>query len=103
MTEMEKLQKLTGEGDTDLLALLLDDAEEYAKSYTGRKRIPDDLKKTVRDLTVIAYHRLGTEGESARTGAGESYTFADIPQSIYNSLNRFRLAHVGGKTYESQT
>lgn len=103
MTEIEKLEKMTGETDTDLLQLLLDDAEQYVKEYTQREKIPNGLKKTIRDLAVIAYHRMGTEGEAARTGSGESYTFVDIPQSIYNTMNRYRLAHVGGKTYESTT
>lgn len=102
MTELEKLEKITGETDASLLQLLLDDAAEYVKQYTQRKNIPAELQKTVRDIAVIAYHRRGTEGESARTGSGESYTFADIPQSIYNVLNRYRLARVGGRIYESQ-
>lgn len=103
MTELMKLEKLTGESDTELLNTLYEDAQEYVKEYTQRKTVPEALAKTVRDLAVIAYHRIGTEGESARTGGGESYTFADIPESIYNVLNRYRLARVGGRAYESKT
>ncbi len=31
---------------------------------------------------------------------GESYTFEDAPKQIYDTLNRYRLARVGGKIYE---
>lgn len=103
MTESEKLAKQTGITDADLLQLLLEDAESYVLEYTQRKQLPEGLRKTVRDLAVIAWHRMGTEGEAARSEGGESYTFADIPQSMYNVLNRYRLAKVGGKAYESET
>ncbi len=103
MDELEKLELLTGEKDEELLQLLLDDAKEFALSYTNRTKLPDALKKTVRDLAVIAYNRIGTEGESSRNGAGESYSFNDAPKQIYDILNRYRLARVGGKVYEAQT
>ena len=63
MTELEKMKKVTGENDEDLLQLLMDDAESLVLAYTNRTKIPEQLKKTVRDLAVIAYHRRGTEGE----------------------------------------
>ena len=61
-----------------------------------------ELKKTVRDLAVVAINRMGTEGESSRTGAGESYNFDNAPKQIYDVLNRYRLARVGGVTYEAE-
>ena len=103
MTEMEKLKVLTGSSDEPLLSVLLDDAKEFTLSYTNRTHIPTGLNKTVRDLVVIAFNRLGTEGESGRSEAGESYTFNDAPKQIYDVLNQFRLAKVGGKAYEDET
>lgn len=82
MDELEKLELLTGEKDGETLQLLLDDAKEFTLSYTNRTNLPDALKKTVRDLAVIAYNRIGTEGESSRNGAGESYSFNDAPKQI---------------------
>lgn len=102
MTDVEKLKKLTGESDEDLLSLLLDDAREFALSYTNRVELPSALQKTVRDLAVIALNRMGTEGESGRSEGGESYSFNDAPKQIYDVLNRYRLARVGGKTYETK-
>ena len=78
MTDFERIKILTGERDEEL------------------------VEKTVRDLAVIAINRMGTEGESSRTGSGESYNFDNAPKQIYDVLNRYRLARVGGVTYEAE-
>ena len=98
MTEVEKLKKLTGESDEELLSLLLSDAETFVLSYTNRTRVIPQLEKTVRDLAVIALNRMGTEGETGRSEGGGSYTFNDAPKQIYDVLNRYRLARGGGRT-----
>ena len=103
MTELEKLKKLTGEKDEELLQILMEDATAWVLAYTNRTRLVSGLDKTVRDLAVIALNRMGTEGEAARTGSGESYTFEDAPRQIYDVLNRYRLARVGGVAHETQT
>ncbi len=100
--EIEKLQTLTGEEDEDLLSLLLEDAESYVLSYTGRTKLVPGLKKTVRDLATIALNRMGTEGETGRSEAGESYSFDNAPKHIYDTMNRFRLARVGGHAHEKK-
>ncbi len=100
--DIERVQTLTGEKDEDLIEILLDDAEAFVLSYTNRTRLKTGLEKAVRDLTVIALNRMGTEGEKSRSEGGESYTFDDAPKQIYDILNRYRLARVGGKTYEAE-
>ena len=102
MTDFERIRVLTGERDEELVEVVLEDAAEWVLAYTGRKKIIPELKKTVRDLAVIAINRMGTEGESSRTGAGESYNFDNAPKQIYDVLNRYRLARVGGVTYEAE-
>lgn len=102
MTELEKLKLLTGERDESLLSLLLADAEEYVLAYTNRTVLPAALEKTVRDLAVIALNRMGTEGESGRSEGGESYSFDMAPKQIYDVLDRYRLAGVGGRRYEAK-
>jgi len=96
------LKKLTGESDEELLSLLLDDAEAYILAYTGRTRLPEPLNRTRRELAVIALNRMGTEGESARSEGGESYNFDTAPKSVYATLNRYRLARVGGHLHEAK-
>lgn len=100
--DIERVQTLTGEKDEDLIEILLDDAEAFVLSYTNRTRLKTGLEKAVRDLAVITLNRMGTEGEKSRSEGGESYTFDDAPKQIYDTLNRYRLARVGGKTYEAE-
>lgn len=102
MTEIEKLKILTGESDEKLLSLLLDDATAFALSYTNRTELVSGMDRAVRDLAVIALNRMGTEGESSRNGGGESYSFNDAPKHIYDTLDRYRLCRVGGRTYEAK-
>lgn len=103
MTDVEKLKILTGESNEKLLSFLLEEAEEFVLSYTNRTKIVSGLQKAVRDLAVIALNRMGTEGESGRSEGGESYSFNDAPKHIYDVLDRYRLARVGGKVYEVET
>lgn len=102
MTEIEKLKILTGESDEKLLSLLFDDATAFALSYTNRTELVSGMDRAVRDLAVIALNRMGTEGESSRNGGGESYSFNDAPKHIYDTLDRYRLCRVGGRTYEAK-
>lgn len=102
MTDFERIKILTGERDEELVEIVLEDAKDWVLAYTGRKKMIPELKKTVRDLAVVAINRMGTEGESSRTGAGESYNFDNAPKQIYDVLNRYRLARVGGVTYEAE-
>ena len=103
MREVEKLKILTEEGDETLLSLLLEESTAFALAYTNRTKLIPALEKTVRDLVLIGYNRLGAEGEKGRSEAGESYTFDDAPKYVYDVLNRYRLARVGGKAHETKT
>ena len=60
------------------------------------------MESPVRDLTLIALNRMGTEGESGRSEGGESYSFDNAPKKIYDIMNRYRLARVGGKVHEAE-
>lgn len=102
MTNLEKLKKLTGENDEELLSLLLEEAESFVLSYTNRTKIVTGLEKAMCDLAMIALNRRGTEGEASRSEAGESYTFNDAPKQVYDVLNRFRLVRCGGHANETK-
>ena len=47
MTELEKLKKLTGEKDEELLQVLLEDATAWVLAYTNRTRLVSGLDKTL--------------------------------------------------------
>ena len=95
-----KVKRMTEVTDDELIGQVLDDAEDFVLGYTGRSFVPCGRERTVRDLAVIALNRIGTEGESGRSEAGESYSFEEAPRHIYDLLDRFRLARVGGKVHE---
>lgn len=103
MEDIDILKKLTGDDDQDLLTVLLMDATERVLGYTGRTKMIEPLRKPTRDLAIIAYNLRGTEGESSRSASGENSTFDDMPKSVVSVLNRYRLARIGGKTYEAKS
>lgn len=99
---LDILKKKTGCQDEELLEILLQEAEEKVLAYTNRTRLIPQLKNPVRELALIAYNRMGTEGESSRSDGGESYSFQDMPDSIYSVLRQHRLARAGGKIHENK-
>lgn len=101
---LERLQKLIPEeADAELLEQIIGDAEAFVLAYTGRTTLPSQLLTCVGDLAVVAYNRLGTEGDAARSEGGESYTFDSAPPHIYSILKMYRLARVSGKHYEKES
>ena len=100
--EIENITTLTGETNTELITLLLEDAENWILLYTNRTALPAALDRVARDLAVISLNRMGTEGETGRSEGGESYSFDNAPPRIYDILNRYRLAKVGGVAHETK-
>ena len=102
MSDLEKVKLLTGESDTKLLSLLLEDAKEFVLNETNRTIIPNKIASLPRKIAVIAYNRMGTEGEASRSEAGESYTFDDMPGSIQRQIRNARIARCGGYAHEAK-
>lgn len=78
LDDLDILKKKTGCQDEELLEILLQEAEEKVLAYTNRTRLIPQLKNPARELALIAYNRMGTEGESGRSDGGESYSFQDM-------------------------
>jgi hypothetical protein len=100
MDNLEMLKKMTGEQDEELLSALLQSAEEEILSQTNRTKLNDRLSPYVRKWALIAYNRMGMEGESSRSGGGISSSFVEIPEDIRKAIEENRLLRVGGRTYE---
>lgn len=81
MTDFERIKILTGERDEELVEVVLEDATDWVLAYTGRKKMIPELKKTVRDLAVIAINRMGTEGESSKNPVQGNLTTSIMHQS----------------------
>lgn len=103
MTNVEFVMKKTGCMDRLLIEMLVQDATDQVLADTNRTKLIPALEKPVRDLAVIAYNRMGTEGENGRSEGGESYSFDTELKDIYRIINRYRLARVGGIIHEAET
>ena len=102
MTDLEMLKKITGEGDEELLSLLLSMAEEKVLSLANRKKMIYPLKPAVREWATVAYNRMGMQGETSRSEGGISSAFAEIPKDIETVIKRYRLGRIGGHAYEKE-
>lgn len=99
MDNLEKLKKITGESDTDLLSLYLSLAEEKILEYTNRKRMLDEFMSTQFDLALAMYERGGMSAEKSHTEGGITSSFLEYSE-ILKSLNNRRLAKAGGVYHE---
>lgn len=103
---VNRLKLLTGRSDADAVSLfnqLVDDAVEEALNFTHRTEVVEGMLKPIGDLALIAYNRLGVEGETSRTEGGEKYEFAEMPKGVYTALKGYRLARVNGNAYEAKS
>lgn len=95
--QVEKLQVRLKEKDTDLLEQLLEDAEAEILDYCNRDALLPRMLGLQRELAIIYYNRLGSEGESSRSEGGVSVSYStDIPENIKNRLMAFRRLKLVG-------
>jgi len=89
--QVEKLQVRLKEEDEDLLEQLLEDAEAEILDYCNRNILLPRMFGLQRELAIIYYNRLGSEGESSRNEGGVSVSYStDIPENIKRRLNSYR-------------
>ena len=67
-----------------------------------RTKMIYSLKPAARDWAVVAYNRLGMQGETSRSEGGISSAFAEIPKEIEETIKRYRLGRVRGHAYEKK-
>ena len=91
--QVEKLKVRLNEedADEDLLEQLLEDAESEILDYCNRDVLLPRMLGLQRELAIIYYNRLGSEGESSRSEGGVSVSYStDIPENIKRRLNSYR-------------
>ena len=95
MSQIEKIKirlDITDNGQDILLLQLLEDAEGEMLDYCNRDVLPNKAEPLQRELTIVYYNRLGSEGESSRSEGGISVNYStEIPENIKSRLNSFRL------------
>lgn len=106
MSQLEKLiirLGITGNIHDDLLTQLLEDAQGEILDYCNRNKMPVKAEPLQRELAVIYFNRLGSEGESSRSEGGISVSYStEIPENIKSRLNAFRLLKAVGVANENQ-
>lgn len=94
LTELEAVKKLLGKSGTsedDLLTLLIEHAEEWAKAFCRRDDILPGMKPFIRKVAVIDYNKLSAEGLNAEGYFGVTLSYSDdYPKEIKTALRRFR-------------
>lgn len=89
--QVEKLKVRLNEEDTALLEQLLEDAETEILDYCNRDVLLPRMLGLQRELAIVYYNRLGSEGESSRSEGGVSVSYStDIPENIKRRLNSYR-------------
>lgn len=102
MTELEKLKELEKlnalklrlpDCDNDeLLQSLLDEAGAAILSLTGRAELPEQLAFTQVKMAVIAFNRMGIEGQNSHSEGSVSVGVDSYPAAIKSEISAFRLA-----------
>lgn len=89
----ERLRRLLRDDAAEDLLLdeLLSQAELLILNYTGQPALPDRLIPVQLQLALIAYNRLGMEGESWRHEGGLSVRVEDLPRGLLCQLRPYRL------------
>ena len=102
MEDLQILKGVTGCQDETLLASLLEMAEEEILALTNRTVLIDRLKPAKRKWALIAYNRMGIEGETSRSEGGISASFVEIPAEIKGVVEQCRIARVAGHAHEKK-
>ena len=100
MAQLEKLKIRLGIRDNsedDLLNMLLEDAEGEILDFCNRDILPVKVEALQRELAIIYYNRLGSEGETSRSEGGVSVSYStEIPENIKSRLLAFRRLKLVG-------
>lgn len=103
MSELKRLEQLTGESDQELLSFLLEQAKNYMLVETNRKVLPTQLELLAVDYAAYLYRRQTNAGETSRSEGGVSVTYDNsVPDYIQEAVKKYRLARVGGHVFEAK-
>lgn len=92
MTQLEKLKIRLPDASEALLTQLLEDSQAEMLDYCNRSALTTKMEGLQRELVIVYYNRMGSEGEVSRNEGGVSVSYStEIPESIKSRLNAHRL------------
>ncbi|MDU4889778.1 MAG: phage head-tail connector protein [Clostridium sp.] len=89
MPQLEKLKIRIPDAEDALLTILLEGAEADILDYTNRNILLPKMEAIQRELAIIYYNRLGSEGETSRSEGGISVSY-EMPEHIKDRLKAYR-------------
>lgn len=100
MTQLEKIKirlEIKDTSQDNLLDIILEDAEGEILDFCNRDTLPVKAESLQRELAIIYYNRLGSEGEASRSEGGVSVSYStEIPENIKSRLLAFRRLKLVG-------
>jgi hypothetical protein len=93
MNAYERMKTLLGEGEYDVLTLLLEDAKQDILNFCNRDDLPDALINTQVKIAVKYYNRRGREGDASYSEGAVSESFDTVfTDDIKRTLYRYKKA-----------
>lgn len=77
LSDVKLLLGIADDSRDNLLNLLINTAKARLKTLLGGLEPPDSLSYIVRDVAIIRFNKIGSEGVDSHTVEGESMTFTD--------------------------
>lgn len=92
MAQLDLLKiRISGASDA-LLTQLLADAEAEILDFTNRSKLTTKLAGLQRELAIVYYNRMGSEGETSRSEGSISVSYSmEIPENIKSRLSAHRI------------
>jgi hypothetical protein len=87
-----RIPEIMDDSKDALLNELLLGAESYIMAVTGRETVPPGLAGAQAELAVMAYNRMGAEGQAAHAEGGFRASFEPLPRMLMGQLMAFRVA-----------
>lgn len=77
LSEVKLLLGIEDSSRDSLLELLISTAKARLKTLLGGLEPPDSLSYIVRDVAIIRFNKIGSEGVNSHTVEGETMSFTD--------------------------
>lgn len=77
LDELKLMLGINGNDRDELLALIISSVTARLKNLLGGIDPPEDMQHIIREVSIIRYNRIGSEGMDSHTVEGESQQFTD--------------------------
>ncbi|WP_081381428.1 phage head-tail connector protein [Clostridium perfringens] len=103
MMQVNKLILRLPDIDINLAFQILEDAEAEILDFCNRSVLSKKMEPLQRELAIIYYNRMGSEGESSRSEGGVSVSYStEIPESLKARLISYRRLKAVGIANENK-